>query len=63
MAAKQFSREALWVSPRFAGCQPDFLRAVLCRPCYTIAEAEKTVRAFFEKGADSDARRHLDPAK
>lgn len=46
---KKFKREALWKSPRFARYQQDFLRVVLCKPEYTLAEAAKAVKAFFEK--------------
>lgn len=49
MAAKKFTREALLKSKRFSGYQKDFLAAVLTKPEYTLAEAEKTVKAFFEK--------------
>lgn len=49
--AKQpkFRREVLWKDPRFAKYQPDFLRVVLNKPYYTLAEAQKIVKAFFEK--------------
>lgn len=63
MTAKKFTREALWQAPRFAQYQQDFLRAVLHKPQYTLAEAESAVKAFFEKGADSHERRDLDHAK
>lgn len=46
---KKYTREALLRSKRFAGYQKDFLAAVLCKPEYTIAEAEKAVKAFFRK--------------
>lgn len=46
--AKKYTREALLKDRRFAGYQQDFLAAVLDRPEYTIAEAERTVKAFFE---------------
>ena len=60
---KKFTREALWRAPQFASYQQDFLRAVLCRPCYTRAEAERSVKAFFEKGVDANERRNLDHTK
>ena len=46
---KKYTREALLRSKRFAGYQKDFLAAVLCKSEYTIAEAEKAVKAFFRK--------------
>lgn len=49
MAVKQYARGILLRDPRFAGYQEDFLAAILCRPEYTIAEAEKAVKAFFDK--------------
>lgn len=51
MAQKRFRREALLCDPRFAKYQRDFLAVVLCKPEYTIAEAAKAVKAFFEKKA------------
>ena len=47
MAAKKYTRKALLKSERFAGYQQDFLAAVLKKEYYTIAEAEKEVKAFF----------------
>lgn len=49
MATKKFTRESLLKSKRFSGYQKDFLAAVLTKPAYTLAEAEKAVKAFFEK--------------
>lgn len=49
MAAKRFTREAVLRSPRFAKYQKDFLRAVLKKETYTMAEAARAVKAFFEK--------------
>lgn len=49
MKQKKYSRDVLLTSVRFSGYQRDFLSAVLCRPEYTMAEAEKIVRDFFEK--------------
>lgn len=46
---KRYSREALMRDKRFSGYQKDFLLAVLSKPDYTIAEAERAVKAFFEK--------------
>lgn len=49
--AKQtkYKREVLLRDPRFAKYQQDFLRVVLSKPYYTLAEAQKIVKAFFEK--------------
>lgn len=44
-----FTREALLRDRRFARYQPDFLRAVLRKPVYTLDEAVKAVEAFFGK--------------
>ena len=46
---KKYTREALLKDKRFSGYQKDFLAVVLSEPEYTIAEAEKTVKAFFER--------------
>lgn len=50
--SKTYTREALLRSKRYAGYQKDFLAAVLCKPEYTIAEADKAVKAFFGKEGD-----------
>lgn len=47
--AKKYARQALLKSKRYAGYQQDFLAAVLSKPEYTIAEADKAVKAFFGK--------------
>lgn len=47
MSAKKFKREVLLKDPRFSGYQKDFLGVVLYKSEYTIAEAVKTVKAFF----------------
>ena len=47
--AKHFTRESLLKSKRFSAYQKDFLAAVLCKPEYTLAEAEKAVTQFFGK--------------
>lgn len=47
--AKKYTREAIMKDPRFTGFQKDFLAAVLKKPEYTLAEAEKAVKAFFGK--------------
>ena len=49
-APKKYSREALLQAPRIQKYQPDFLAVVLNKPFYTLAEAQKRVTAFFEKG-------------
>lgn len=46
---KKYTREALLRSPEFQKYQRDFLAAVLSKPEYTLAEARKAVKAFFEK--------------
>lgn len=46
---KKYTREALMKDKRFAGYQRDFLAVILREPEYTIAEAEKAVKAFFER--------------
>lgn len=48
-AKKKYAREALLKSKRYAGYQKDFLAAVLKKPEYTLAEADKAVSAFFGK--------------
>lgn len=52
MAAKKFTREALLMAPELQKYQRDFLAVVLCNDEYTLAEARKAVKAFFEKGDD-----------
>lgn len=47
--AKKYRREALLKDRRFAKYQQDFLAVVLHKEEYTLAEAEKAVKAFFEK--------------
>lgn len=49
---KVYTRDALLRSKRFAGYQKDFLAAVLCKDTYTLAEADKAVKAFFGKEPD-----------
>ena len=49
MAAQKFTREVLINSDLFAGVQKDFLAALLPKPKYTIAEAQKIVSDFFNK--------------
>ena len=40
---KVFTREALWKSKRFSHIQQDFLKAILQKESYTIAEAEEAI--------------------
>jgi len=47
--ARKYTRETLLKDKRFSRFQRDFLAVVLCQPEYTIAEAEKAVKAFFER--------------
>ncbi len=48
MANKRYTVQALLSSARFSKYQQDFLKAILQKPDYTLAEAEKTVQAFFK---------------
>ena len=48
--AKKYRREVLLRDPRFAKYQKDFLGVVLSKSEYTIAEAERAVKAFFREG-------------
>lgn len=48
-ANRKFKREVLLKDPRFAKYQQDFLGVVLCKPEYTLYEAMKTVKNFFER--------------
>lgn len=52
MKAKKYRREVLLRDPRFAQYQQDFLGVVLHKTEYTIAEAERAVKAFFKKERD-----------
>lgn len=45
----KYKREAILKSKEFAKYQPDFLRALLTKDWYTLPEARKTVKSFFEK--------------
>jgi hypothetical protein len=44
---KIFTREALLKSKRFSYVQKDFLKAILVKDSYTIAEAEAEVKKVF----------------
>lgn len=46
--AKKYKREVLLKDHRFSDCQQDFLGEILREPEYTLTEAEKAVKAFFE---------------
>lgn len=50
MGTKKYTREALLKSKRFSQYQKDFLSVILNKPEYTLAEATKQAKAFFEKG-------------
>ena len=47
--AERYNREVLLQDPRFAKYQRDFLAAVLTKQTYTIAEAVKAAKNYFEK--------------
>ncbi len=46
---KRYTPRALIRGGRYAGYQKDFLAVILKKPLYTLAEADKAVREFFEK--------------
>ena len=49
MAAQpKYNREVLIKSDLFSDVQKDFLSALLSKPKYTIAEAQKIVSEFFK---------------
>ena len=52
--AKKYTREALLRSGRFSSYQQDFLGVILSKPEYTIAEATRIVKAFFNPPKESD---------
>ncbi|MDR0905762.1 MAG: hypothetical protein LBN00_06270 [Oscillospiraceae bacterium] len=49
-SAFSFPTSKLITSKRFSNYQQDFLRALLTAPSYTVEEAEKIVKNYFEKG-------------
>jgi hypothetical protein len=49
MATKKYTREAILKDKRFSIYQRDFLEVVLNKPYYTLPEAIRVVKAFFEK--------------
>ena len=48
MKANKYRREILLTAHRYAKYPQDFLGVVLCKSEYTIAEADKAVKAFFK---------------
>lgn len=48
----KYKREVILKSKEFAKYQPDFLRALLTKDWYTLTEARKIVKAFFEAKED-----------
>ena len=47
--AKKFTSEAILASEEFRDYQQDFVKALLVKPEYTLAEAKRIVEAFFMK--------------
>lgn len=47
--AKKYTREAILASKEFEAYQQDFVKALLVKPEYTLAEAKEVVEAFFMK--------------
>lgn len=47
MAAKKYTKETILKDERFSKYQQDFLRVILTKDYYTIAEAKKIAEAFF----------------
>ena len=45
----KFKREAILQSKEFGKYQPDFLKAILPKEAYTLAEARRIVKEFFEE--------------
>lgn len=45
----KYSRAAILQASEFRKYQPDFLKAILTKDYYTLAEARKAVKDFFEK--------------
>jgi hypothetical protein len=44
---KRYSREAILQDKRFSQYQSDFLKVLLHKPYYSLAEAKKIAEAFF----------------
>ena len=51
---RKYTRESLIASKRYAKYQHDFLAAILAKPEYTLREADRVVREFFEKPKGED---------
>lgn len=49
MTQKKLRTEAILKSKQFAGYQKDFLKILLKKDEYTLAEAKKIAKAFFEE--------------
>lgn len=47
--AKKYATVEILRSEEFAAYQPDFLRAILTKDEYTLAEARKAAKEFFEE--------------
>lgn len=47
---KSYPTESLLSSKALAGYQPDFARAILTKPAYTVREAAATLDRFCRKG-------------
>lgn len=45
----KYTREVLLKSKEFAKYQPDFLKAILPKEKYALAEARRIVKNFFEE--------------
>lgn len=52
MSEKKYTREALLKSEQFSHVQQDFLSVLLTKPEYTISEAKKVVKDYFEKESE-----------
>lgn len=48
MAQKRFKTEDILKSKKFAGYQKDFLKALLTKKEYSLAEAKKIADAYFK---------------
>lgn len=45
----KYTREVLLKSKEFSKYQPDFLKAILPKEQYTLAEARRIVKNFFDE--------------
>lgn len=50
---KKFKREVLWQAKEFGKYQPDFLRALLHKEEYTLAEARRILKNFYDEKEDA----------